>query len=199
MDVYEAAVNRRSIRRFKDIAVPYEELERCVNAGRLAPSAKNYQPLEFIIVNDEQLTPRVNDAITGWAVQKRTPGSPVPKEPPKASIVILINRTLETELGSNRVFSTYDAALAAENIMLVALEQGLGSCPILSHDANLLKQVLNIPDNYDVALLLVLGYPNESPLTEISTGSIARWIDDRGVRHIPKRNLKDILHRNKYR
>ena len=158
----------------------------------------NYQPLEFIIVNDEQQTPRVNDAILGWAGQKRTPGSPLPKEPPKASVVILINKALETELGGNRVFSTYDAALAAENIMLAALEQGLGSCPVLSHDANLLKQVLNIPDNYDVALLLALGYPDESPLTEPFTNSTARWVDDQGVRHVPKRRLEDILHRNKY-
>ena len=198
MDVYEAAVNRRSIRRFKDIAVPYEALERCVNAGRLAPSAMNYHPLEYIIVDDEQLVPGVTDTIKSWSGQKRTPGDPMPENPPKAGIVILIDRNLEQELGGNRRFSTYDAALAAENIMLVATEQGLGSCAILSYEESILKQILNIPENLDIALLLVLGYPDESPVAEPFTGSIARWVDDRGVRHVPKRRLEDILHRNKY-
>ena len=79
---------------------------------------------------------------------------------------------------------------------LVALEQGIGACPVLSFDAAKLKPVLNIPDNYDIGLMLVLGYPAESPQIEASTGSIETSVDDKGIRHVPKRQLKDILHRN---
>ena len=199
MDFYEAAIGRRSIRRFKDIAVPYKALERCVNAGRLAPSAMNNQPLEYIIVDDKQLTHGVNDTIQGWGGVRRTPGDPMLDNPPKAGIAILIDKNLEQELGSNRRQSTLDAGLAAENIMLVAMEQGLGSCAVLSYKESILRQILNIPENHDIALLLVLGYPDEIPVTEPFADTTTRWIDDQGVRHIPKRELAEILHRNKHR
>lgn len=53
MNVCEAATSRRAIRRFKDIVLPYDVLEKCVNAARLAPSARNYQLCEYIIIDDE--------------------------------------------------------------------------------------------------------------------------------------------------
>ena len=61
MSTYELALKRRSIRRFKNVAIPYEILEKCVNAARLAPSGGNLQPLEFIIVDDEQLLAKMFD------------------------------------------------------------------------------------------------------------------------------------------
>ena len=56
--------------------------------------------------------------------------------------------------------------------------------------------MLNIPDNFEIALVLALGSPDESPVLEISNGSIEYWIDSQGTRHVPKRKLEDILHRN---
>jgi hypothetical protein len=58
--------------------------------------------------------------------------------------------------------------------------------------------VLNVPEKYETALMLALGYPDESPVIEVATDSIERYMDDKGVRHIPKRELKDILHRNRF-
>ena len=198
MDIYEAAVSRRSIRRFKDIAVPYDALEKCVNAARLAPSARNRQLCEYIIIDDEQLLPKVFDSITRWAGQAKPKGGAPPRYNPKAFIIILINSTLEAELGGTRRTTIYDVGLAAENIILVALEQGIGTCPVLSFDENELKQVLNIPDDYGIALVVALGYPDESPVPEVSNGSIEYWIDSQGTRHVPKRKLEDITHRNKF-
>jgi nitroreductase len=197
MDVYKAAISRRSIRRFKDIAVPYEALEKCVNAARLAPSGMNRQLCEYIIIDDEQLLPKVFDSITRWAGQPKPKGTLL-EHTPKAYIIILINSALEAELGGNQRLTIYDVGLAAENIILVALEQGLGSCPILGFERDELRQVLNIPESYDIALLVALGYPDERPVAEESTGSVERWVDDQGVRHVPKRKLENILHRNKF-
>ena len=53
MTFYETIIKRRSIRRFKDMPVPYQILNNCVNAARLAPSAANLQPLEYIVVDEE--------------------------------------------------------------------------------------------------------------------------------------------------
>ena len=61
-----------------------------------------------------------------------------------------------------------------------------------------LKQILSVPDGYDIALVVAMGYPDENPVTEVSTGPIATWVDGQGVRHVPKRKLEDIVHRNRF-
>jgi len=198
MDVYEAVTKRRSIREFKDIPVPYDILERCVDAARLAPSAVNRQLCEHIIVDDEQLLPQVLDTVGSWAGQKRPADGWSPGRRPKAYIITLINNSLETELGGTRDVTTYDVGMAAENMILVALEQGVGACPILAFEEAKLKPVLNIPDEYDIVLVVALGFPDESPVVEVFTDSTKRWVDSEGVRHIPKRELKNIIHRNRF-
>ncbi len=199
MEVYEAVVKRRAIRRFQDKPVPYEILEKCVDAGRLAPCGRNHQICEYIIVDDAKVLPEVFENIGGSARQPPEKGGPLPTRRPKAYIVILINKPLEDEFDANRRRVTlYDVGLAAENIILVALEQGIGTCPILMFNENGLKQVLNIPDKYDVALVIAMGYPDESPVAEVATDSVDLWIDSQGVRHVPKRKLEDIVHRNKF-
>lgn len=206
MGVYEVVTKRRSIRRFKDITVAYNILERCVNAARLAPTAMNHQLCDYIVVDDEQLLPRVFDTITTWAGEKRPKGGSPPGHRPKAYIITLINSPLEAELnsalqakldGTKRVV-IYDVGMAIENMILVALEQGIGTCPILSFNQDGLKQILNIPDNYEIALVLALGYSDESPVVEVTHGSVKYWVDNKGVRHVPKRELKDVIHRNKF-
>jgi nitroreductase len=88
--------------------------------------------------------------------------------------------------------------MAAENIMLEAVEQGLGSCPVLMFDESALKPVLNIPDTHDIALVIVMGYPDESPLAEAAAGPLTVTVDAKGVRHVPKRKLAEIAHKNKF-
>jgi len=88
MSVYDTAIKRRSIRRFKDMPVPKDVLEKCVDAARLAPSGANLQPLEYIIVDDEQLVPQVFSIIK-WAAYIRPAGDPPPGHEPKAYIAIL--------------------------------------------------------------------------------------------------------------
>lgn len=198
MNVYEAVTKRRSIREFKDIPVPYNILERCVNAARLAPAAMNRQLCEFIIVDDEQLLPQVLDTVGSWAGQSRPKDGWPPGRRPKAYIITLINSPLEAGFGGSKTNTRYDVGMAAENMILVALEEGIGSCPITSFIPEKLRQVLNIPDKYEIAMVLALGFPDESPVLEVATNSIERWVDSEGVRHIPKRKLKDITHRNRF-
>ncbi len=198
MDVYEAITRRRSIREFRDIPVPYDVLEKCVNAARLAPSAMNCQLCEYIIVDDKKLLSLVFDAVISWAGVPRPKDGWPPGRRPKAYIVILMNIPLEAEMGAVRKNTNYDVALAAENMILAALEQGVGSCPITGFEPDKLRQVLNIPNKYDIAIMLALGYPDENPVVEVATDSIKRWVDSKGVRHIPKRRLEDVIHRNRF-
>jgi nitroreductase len=197
MNVYEAAVKRRSIRRFKDKPVPFEALEKCVDAARLAPCGRNQQVCEYIVINDAEVLPGIFENIGGSVKLPPEKGGPRPENKPKAYILILINKTWERDANRRRV-THYDVGIAAENIILVALEQGIGACPILMFDESSLKPILNIPDEYDIALVIVMGYPDESPVAEVATDSVDGWVDDRLVRHVPKRRLADILHHNSF-
>lgn len=192
MSTYELALKRRSIRRFKNIPIPYEILEKCVNVARLAPSAANLQPLEYIIVDDEQLLPRVFDMLR-WAAYIAPAGDPPPGHRPAAYIVVLLK-----EGAGYKGLENYDAGLAVENMILVALEEGIGSCCIYNIKRDELRELLNIPDDYIISLVLPLGYPDESPVVEELSGSPKYWKDKDNVLHVPKRGLKDILHRNKF-
>jgi nitroreductase len=198
MKVYEAATKRRSVRRFKDKPVPLDVLEKCVEAARLAPSGRNNQVCEYIVINDPAILPGIFENIGGSVKLPPEKGGPrVPEQTARAYIMVLINKTFEG--GENRrKISYYDVGMAAENIMLVALEQGLGSCPVMMYNESNIRPMLNIPDNYDVALVIVMGYPDESPIVEVSTGAIDSKVDEKGVRHVYKRKLSAILHKNKF-
>ena len=193
MDVYRAATERRSVRCFKDVAVPGEVLEKCVEAARLAPCGGNWQVLEYLVVDDEKLLPSVFDNVRFGV--RRPPVKGVPDQP-KAYIIILVNADLESGLTRGKHVTYYDIGLASENIMLVAWENGVGSCPLLRFNPKGLKQVLNIPGKYEIGLVLAMGYPDEAPQACELTDSSTPWLDESGERHVPKRRLGDIMHRN---
>lgn len=191
MLIYETAISRRSIRRFKDILVPEEVLRRCVNAARLAPSAANLQPLEYIAVNDDQLLPRVFSTLK-WAAYISPEGDPPEGKRPRAYIVILKNSNIGMSL------SVYDVGAAMENMILVALEEGIGACPIASVDRDQLRRVLNVPGDYEIPLVLALGYPDERPVEQLFDGSVKYWKDENCVLHVPKKRLETVLHWNTF-
>ncbi len=188
MGVYETIVRRRTIRRFENKRVSYQALERCVNAARLAPSAANLQPCEYLIIDEENLLDKVF-ATLKWAGYI-TDGRPVELEVPRVYIIILINRDIRTE------GYQHDVGFAAENITLTALEEGIGSCCLGAIDREALRKNLNIPPRYIIDLVVALGYSKESPLKEPLRDSVKYWKDEKRVLHVPKRNLKEILHRN---
>jgi len=191
MDIYEVTISRRSIRRFEDIPVSHQVLERCVNAARLAPSARNLQPLEYIVVDNEQLLPEVFSTLQ-WASYIGPAGNPPEGKRPKAYIVILKNNKAGISA------SVYDVGMATENMILVALAEGVGSCALAAVDRDKLRKILDIPDDYEIPLVLALGYPDESPVEEPFEGSVRYWKDEGGVLHVPKKSLEMVLHWNTF-
>jgi nitroreductase len=196
MNVYEAILKRRSIRRFKNKAVSYEALEKCIDAARLAPSGRNQQVCEYIVINDAKVLPGIFENIGGSVKLPPEKGGPRPEQVPKAYTIVLINKAREGDANRRRV-TLIDLGLAVENIILTALEQGIGCCPILMFNEADLKLLLEIPESHDIALVIAMGYPDESPVADIATDSTNIWVDDKGVRHVPKRKRADIIHRNK--
>jgi len=190
-NVYDLAVERRTIRRFKPGPVPRELLERLVNAARLAPSAANVQPLEFVVVDDAARKAEVYPALK-WAAYIAPAGDPRPKKEPAAYVVTLVNTKLREKMFE------YDVGAAMENMILVALSEGVGACWLLSIDRDKLRAALGVPAEYRIDSVLALGYPAEEPAAEVMGESCRYWKDAEGRLHVPKRTLEAVLHVNRF-
>ena len=188
--MYKKITDRRAIRKYTQKNVPEEILLKCVNAARLSPSSTNRQPLKYVIVNDQELLKVVFSTLS-WAGYLPE-YQPSEEEMPRAYIVILLDKNIRQNCG-------HDAGIAAMSISMVAYDEGLGSCILGAVDREKLRGILNVPDDLDVVLVVALGYPNEDPIAdEIRDGDIKYWLDENGVLHVPKRDLKDIVKWNVY-
>ena len=191
MNIYEATIKRRTIRRFKQKPILFETLKKLVNAGRLAPSSANLQPIEYIVIDEKDLVERVFGTLK-WAGYISPAGDPPSEERPVAYIIVLANKK------KNSGNCERDAAAAIENMILVALEEGIGSCWLGAIDINKLTDILGLPEHIKIDSVLALGYSNESPQIEEMKDSVKYWKDETEVLHVPKRKLDDVLFFNKY-
>ena len=188
--IYEKIANRRTIRRFQNRKVPKEVLIKCVDAARLSPSAANRQPLKYVIVNDEKLLRDVFSTLR-WAGYLPD-FSPSEEEMPRAHIVILLDKNISKKADN-------DAGIASMSISMVAHDEGVGSCILGAVDRERLREILKIPENLDILLVVSLGYPDESPVVEKMKGDdVKYWLDEREVLHVPKRDLEETVKWNSY-
>ena len=193
MDVNEIIKKRRSIRRFKDKPIPREVLRNLVDAGRLAPTAANLQPIEYIVISDPDPVEKIFPLLK-WAGYIVPEGNPPSEKRPVAYIVVLAN----TEIRPTGYEEDIGAAI--ENIILSALREGIGTCWLGSIDRDGLRGLLNVPRQMKIDSVIALGYPDETPVAEDipKDGSIKYYKDSSGRLHVPKKRLKDILHINGY-
>ena len=187
--IYEKITSRRTIRKYLQKDVPKEVLTRCVDAARLSPSGANRQPLKYVIVEDEDVLKDVFGTLT-WAGYLPD-YQPSEEEMPRAYIVILLDMEIRKNAG-------HDAGIAAMSISMVAYDEGLGSCILGAVNRAKLRQILNIPNQFEIVLVVALGYPAEDPVVDkVKNGNIKYWLDENRVLHVPKRELKDIVKWNR--
>jgi nitroreductase len=190
MKVYDAILSRRSIRKFKQKQIKKDKLEKLVNAARLAPSAANLQPLEFIVINEKNICSKIFKTLS-WAGYIKPKWTPKEHERPVAYITILIKDT-------KNQWTLRDVSFAASNIVLTAEEEGLGSCILCKIQREKIKEILKIPDEIKVDSVIALGEKAEHPVVEELIDSVKYWRDEKEILHVPKRKLQDIIHYNKY-
>lgn len=185
-DLYELIVSRRTVRRFKPQPVPRELLERVVDAGRLAPSAANMQPLRFVVVDNDGQRKEIFPCLK-WAAYIAPEGDPKPGQEPAAYIVTLVDTRIREKMFE------YDVGAAMENMILAALSEGVGSCWLLSVDRDRVRKILGVPDEYRIDCVLALGYPDEEPTAEVMGESHRYWKDAQGRLHVPKRPFASVV------
>ena len=188
-DVIKLMETRRSIRQFKQKSIPQETIERCVSAARLAPSARNLQPLEFAYIDNSQLVKEIFPLLK-WAGYINPDGNPEPGREPVSYLVVLVNKNIY-----DNNFK-YDVGAAVENFILSTWADGIGSCWLLSVNRNKLRQLLNISEKYEIDSVIALGYPDEEPVIVDTDENIKYYKDEHNRLHVPKRQMKRIYHLN---
>ena len=152
MDLAEAIKKRRSIRKYLPRKVENDKLDRVLEAGRLAPSAKNLQEWRFVVVRDEGRRKRLAEAAKGQTFVGEAP------------VVIAACATVtDYVMTCGQLTYPIDLAIAVEHMVLAAAAEGLGTCWIGAFYEEEVKKILNIPPEVRVVALLPLGYPDESP------------------------------------
>lgn len=91
--------------------------------------------------------------------------------------------------------SPQDDGIAVQSMLLGAVEKDLGGCIIANIDRNKLREKLNIIEQYEISLVLALGYPKEEVVIETinDSGDIKYWRDKNQVHHVPKRTLDQLI------
>jgi len=160
-NTFLSLVNKRqSVRKYSEKPVEPEKLQRCLEAARLAPSASNSQPWKFIVVNDPELRAKVAKETIG---PLSTFNNFVPQAPVIVAIVIEKMKTL-TKIGASiqdREYPLIDIGIAAEHFCLQAAEEGLGTCMLGWFNEKPIKDLLKIPKDKRIGLLITLGYAPE--------------------------------------
>jgi len=152
MEFYEVINKRRSIRAYKKDPVEDSKLSRILNAARLAPTAANRQPYSLIVVKDEDTKIRLKDAYSQeWFFT--------------APVIVCACALPDDAWKRNdgKGYVDVDVAIAMDHLILAASAEGLGTCWIAAFKPEVVREVLNIPDNMEPLVLTPLGYPETIP------------------------------------
>src|SRR3954453_22391471 len=140
VDAFLAVASKREVRRYADRPIPDDVQRRILEAGRVAGSSKNRQPWRFVVLANRETVERAAEAV--WAADNVL----------GASLVVgLIVR------GKGPV--SFDAGRAAQNMMLAAWNDGVGSCPNGIADAAAMGEALGLDEDDHFAVVLSFGYP----------------------------------------
>ena len=158
MELMEAVANRRSVRKFTDYYVTDEEIREMLNAARLAQSWANTQVWEFIVVRDRDLIKRVTES---YSHGNRAAGCSMSA----SALIVACAKTgvSGTKGGEDKTkFSEwfmFDLGVAVQNLCLRAYELGLGTVIVGLMDHDACKQLLAVPERYEVVVSIPVGRP----------------------------------------
>lgn len=150
MEFLELAKKRYSCRKYKNREVEPDKLGKVLEAGRIAPSAANFQPWHFIVIRDEKLKSQIHETYgRSWFSE-----APV-------IIVICADHSKSWKRGDGKDHADIDVAIATDHMTLQAAELDLATCWICHFDAEKCSRILNLPDHIEPAVYLPLGYPDD--------------------------------------
>ena len=151
MEFKELARKRYSCRKYKTEHPGKEVLEQVLESARIAPSAVNFQPWYFIVIDEQEMLGKIHETYNGsWM-----------REAP--AIIIVCSDTEKAWTRSDgKNHSDIDTAIAADHMTLQAADLGLGTCWICNFDKKQCKEILDLPDHIEPIVYLPIGYPADN-------------------------------------
>lgn len=168
METWDAIRARRNVRTYKPDSLTEEDLHRIVEAGWRAPSAKNRQPWDFVIVTDPD---QLQELSTVWQGARHIATAP--------AAVALVAPVPPDE--RRKPIDQYDLGQATMAVMLAATALGIGTGHSSVGDQEKARAILGVPDDHIVAYLIGLGNPADRPLAPINKPD--------------RRPFEDVVHR----
>jgi nitroreductase len=156
VDTYKTIVTKRDSRSFTEQAIPEETVRRIVQAGRMAGSSKNVQPCRFVMIDDQEQKEAIAKCgdFAAW----------IPTAPLLVAVAL-------TDVGTR---SEFDAGRAAQNMMVAAWAEGIGSCPVSMHHVECARDSIGLPETWRVCIVVAFGYKSK-PQKSIPEAARLPW------------------------
>jgi len=171
MDTWDAITSRRDVREFEDRPLADGELDRILEAGRRAPSSRNWQPWDFVVVTDRE---QLGELAKVWRGAGHVAGS-------AATIAVIVSQSDEP---GERERAQYDIGQATMAMLIAAADLGIGTGHSAVGDQDQARRVLGFPEDRYAAYLIPVGYPAERPL--------------RPIRKPDRRPFAEVVHRGRW-
>lgn len=171
MKFLEPAKKRYSSREYKDKKIDRKLIEKVLEAGRIAPSAVNFQPWHFIVIDENPMLEKIQETYKrGWI--KTAP----------VIVIICSDHSTSWKRKDGKDHADIDIGITADHITLQAAELGLGTCWVCNFDAQKCREILQLPQNIEPVVYLPLGYPDDAPIEN----------------HEKRKSMDEIIHWNEY-
>jgi len=158
MDVYECIKTRRTIKKFKDIEIPWDDIVKLLEAGKSAPSSGNLQNWKFIVIKDKGVIAEMAEYCGNqlWIA--------------KANALIAVVGDLDKAkrfygIRGERLYAIQNCAAATQNILLMAHALGIGAAWVGYMEEEKVTAALTLPEEMRPQCNIALGYPAEQPPT----------------------------------
>ena len=171
METWDAIRARRNTRQLADRPVPAEDLDRILEAGRRAPSSRNWQPWDFVVVTEPARRAELSRV---WPHAGHVAEAPV-----AIGVVAPVPAS-----DRQRELLHYDLGQATMNMMITAADRGIGTAHAAVGDQDLARSLLGFPEDRFLAYLIAVGYPADRPL--------------RPVRHPDRRPFDEVVHDDRW-
>jgi nitroreductase len=186
--IKDLVLRNRSYRRFdQSKRIPSDTLRELVDLARQTPSGRNAQPLKYLLVSSVEACAKVFPNLA-WAGYLKDWDGPVEGERPSAYVIVLGDTTITNIFG-------VDPGIAIQTLLLGAAEKGLGGCILGSIKKDELRELFNLPAQFEILYVVALGEPVEKvTIEEIGEdGDIKYWRDAAQGHHVPKRKLIEVI------
>ena len=187
MDFNTLCTGCRTYRRFTQEAIPAEILDELMDNVRIANSAMNSQVLRYVLVKNKDLVAQMQPMIHWAGALPPELGTPKKDEQPTAFVLICKD-------GRGNPWTDIDVGISARTITLNAYSHGIGSAMLGAVEFAKMKELLELPENWNPRLLIALGYPGcKSTIVDVpEDGAIKYFLDENKDYCVPKRALADI-------